>query len=477
MPSFDPDAYLAASPAAPGTDADAGAPPEDHDLDFLSPGYKRPPKASPGGFDPDAYLGTETPAPPPEDAIGRANREYQANVAALKSPPQAQQRNLPQTSGTGAVAAGLSQGSTLGWGDELAAHADSLISHIPVVRDVREAGANKLFGHPLGALPYNDPNLTYEQRRDAYRDYLAGARDQHGKLYTAGQIGGAIATAAIPGTSLAKGAGAIEAGGLGATLGGVTGAGESEATDAKDIAGDALKSGAIGGIGGAILHPIATKVVAPLAEEVVAKLAGKAATLADEQAAAQLSRQVPQSLTDPMTQDPNLSAALNEKISVGPKKTVTLAQIAGKKAEEVRPIIQAKQAEIDQKIAGLLGKSGEPNLGDLADRYDAEINRLKANPGNEKAIRELEKARQETTERWGPSEEARQAKLDEIGEQTGKIYDKSDAKVGGATLGDLIQHYNNDIAAMSKDPTKGAYVQAVTKARDDAIKAWGTRPV
>src|SRR6185437_10184997 len=294
MPSFDPDAYLAASPAAPGTDADAGAPPEDHDLDFLSPGYKRPPKASPGGFDPDAYLGTETPAPPPEDAIGRANREYQANVAALKSPPQAQQRNLPQTSRMGAVAAGAGQG-VFGLGDEIAGAAMGLV--------------NSISKHEL--LSQDARRREYETSRDAVRDYDEAAKQQHRGLFTASQIGGALATAAIPGSSLARGAGALEAAGQGALIGGLTGAGESEGTSAKDVLGDALKGGAIGAAGGAILHPIATKVVAPLAEKVVSKIAGKAATLADRQASAALTREASKSLAQAVTSDPNISAALN----------------------------------------------------------------------------------------------------------------------------------------------------------------------
>ena len=478
---------------APGATVTPPPTAEDHDLDFLKPGFRRPPPASDEDLQPAP--GAEVVAPP-EDAIGRANREYQANVAALKSPP-AQQRNLPQTSGTGAVAAGLSQGSTLGWGDELAAHADSLISHIPVVRDVREAGANKLFGHPLGALPYNDPNLTYEQRRDAYRDYLAGARDQHGKLYTAGQIGGAIATAAIPGTSLAKGAGAIEAGGLGATLGGVTGAGESEATDAKDIAGDALKSGAIGGIGGAILHPIATKVVAPLAEKVVSKLAGKAATLADRQATAALTREASKTTAQAVTSDPNISAALNGPIETASGKSVTLGELAGKPAEQVRPILKAGREQVDQRLGELFGKSdaattgkagmtvlgagqkrsGGADLADLAGHYDSRIAEAAQNPGNEKDIDALEGARQEALERWGPREAEIEAKHGELGAKTDELYDKSDAKSGGVTLGDLVKHRDDQITQLSKTPGNQAAIKALENSKQDIIRSWGTRPV
>lgn len=457
---------------------------DDPDLAFLKPGYRRPAAAAPAAgekLSADDLEGAEEVAPP-VDRVGRAARAYTENTAALAArqpgTAPAAAGPAPDVSGAEALGRGALQGASLGWQDEVAAAADAAIAKVPGVRNAAEYLADKAGGRGA-SLDYTNPNLTYADRRDAYRRLNDAAQQQHGKLYGTGEVLGGLATAAGPGMSLAKGAGALEVGGQGALLGTAAGAGESKATDAGGVARDALESGAAGGIGGAVLHPVASKVVGPLATKALARFAGKTADVADSQAIAQLTRDAPESLTRPITMDDaEVRAAINEPIQVGPKKTTTLRDIAGKSAEEVRPVIQAKQAEVDQKIAELHGKSGEPNLADLTDRYDSKIASLAKNPENEKAIRQLEQARQETLNRWGPSEADRKAKLDEIGEQTGKIYGKSDVKTGGgAELGDMVQHWNNDIDVLSKDPSKVAYVRALEKTRDNAVKAWGSKPV
>jgi hypothetical protein len=459
--------------------APAAAPPaEDHDLDFLKPGFRRTapaPAAQPAPgekLSDDDLAGAEevAPAAGPEDRIGRANREYQENLSGLAADRAGgRTKNLPQVGTGGALAVGAAQGASLGWGDELAAHADSLISKVPGLRDIREAGANRLFGHPIGALPYDDPSLTYEQRRDAYRDYNEAAAQQHPVAHGVGEAAGGIATAFVPGTSLAKGAGALKVGLQGAALGGLGGAGESEASDPTQIAKESGEGALIGGVGGAALHAGANKLTKALATKIPA--------LADRQAVAALTEGAPKSLTMPMTGDANLSAALNEPIQIAPKKTVTLGQIAGKSAEEVRPIVKAQQERIGQQVAGLLDKSGKSDLTDLANHYDSRIGEYARTPGNAKHINALEDARQEALEHWGPKEEEIEARKGKVGAATDKLYDKADAKSGGVALGDLVAHRDAQIAELSKTPGNQAAVKALEDSKRDIIKSWGTRPV
>lgn len=491
-----------------------GADMDDHDLDFLKPGYRRPAaKAVPAAgekLSDEDLEGAEAVPAGPEDRIGRAARAYADNTAALaaRQPggiPEGGDKVAPYglsglvtgqggqpapvVSGPEAVGRGAIQGASLGWGDEVAAAADTLISKVPGVRSVAEKLADKAGGRGA-SLNYANPDLTYEQRRDAYRRLNEAAKAQHGRLYTTGEIGGGIATALARGMSLGTKAAevggrilpaiapsAIEVGGRGALLGTIAGAGGSNAATANDVARDALESGAAAGAGSALLHTVGSKVVAPLAQRAIAKFAGKAASLADKQATQQLTRNAPQSLTDPLTRDANLSAAINEPIQVAPKKSVTLAEIAGKPAEEVRPVVAAKQAEVDKAVGGLLDKTGKADLADVVGHYDQKIGEAAKQPGNEKVIHALEDARQEAIEHWGPTEAEREAKLADLGKQRDELYAAAHEKVGGTTLGDLVKRYDDEIATVSKQPGNEPYVDALTKARDSAVKAWGTKPV
>src|SRR6185312_13556104 len=133
-----------------------------------------------------------------------------------------------------------------------------------------------------GSLSYTDPNITYDQRRDAYRRVNADAKAANPKAYTGGEIAGGVATAFMPGMTLSKGAGALKVGAQGALLGGAAAAGESEATDAKHLLKDTAEGAAIGGAGGAVLHK---------AVGTAAKIVGRALPeLADKQAASALTR-------------------------------------------------------------------------------------------------------------------------------------------------------------------------------------------
>lgn len=439
-------------PGAPAAPAD-----EDHDLDFLKPGFRRPAPAptarpAPGEKLSDEDLaGAEEVTPPagPEDRIGAANREYQANVAALPG----QRAAIPKPSTSDAIARGITQGATLGWGDEIGGAAGALVDTV---------SKGQLLEH--GELA-----RAYRRNRDEIRSNNADAKAEHPYAYGGGEIGGGIASAFIPGTALAKGAGIAKVAAQGALLGGAAAAGESDADNAKQVLKDAGEGALVGGVGGAALHASANKLTKVLATKIPA--------LADRQAVAALTEGAPKSLTMPMTGDANLSAALNEPIQVAPKKTVTIGQIAGKSAEEVRPIVKAQQERIGQQVAGLLDKSGKADLTDLANHYDSKIGEYARTPGNAKHINALEDARQESLEHWGPKEEEIEARKGKVGALTDKLYDKADAKSGGVTLGDLVAHRDAQIAELSKTPGNQAAIKALEGSKQDIIKSWGTRPV
>lgn len=167
---------------------------------------------------------------------------------------------------------GALQGASLGFGDEISAATDALLSHVPGVRTVAEK-FNQLGGEG-GGLPVNDPNITYAQRRDSYRAKNTEAQQAQPGAYAAGEVTGAIPTSVALGNfggflggpaSTALGGGTATLGkaiGTGATLGAVGGAGTSTADTAGGVAKDAALGAGIGAATGGVLHGAAKGVSA-----------------------------------------------------------------------------------------------------------------------------------------------------------------------------------------------------------------------
>lgn len=127
-----------------------------------------------------------------------------------------------------AAARGALQGASMGFSDEIAAGIDTATSHGP---DWLRHLAQKL--QPSDLPPLTD-NLTYTQRRDAYRAKNAAALAQHPVAYVGGEMAGGVATGGVGGIARNAIAGAGNA------------VGHSEATDTQGL----LKDAAIGGVGG-----------------------------------------------------------------------------------------------------------------------------------------------------------------------------------------------------------------------------------
>lgn len=175
---------------------------------------------------------------------------------------------------TESLAAGGEQGISMGFSDEL--------------KGLRRANAGSFLASSMSALPFvgpllapspadriaayraKQPTLTdlilnrrrdssfagaYREGRDEERARLAQAEADHPNLYLGGEIGGAVATALIPGGG-AKAAGTLSKGarllrtakGAGrlAGQGAIQGAGYSDASDSEELAGDTALGAGVG---------------------------------------------------------------------------------------------------------------------------------------------------------------------------------------------------------------------------------------
>lgn len=153
--------------------------------------------------------------------------------------------DVPATSGLESALRGGAQGLSLGFADELAGVA----------------------GAVGGALTGEEGDFAdrYRQERDESRAAYRAAEEANPSLFRAGEIGGGVAGAFVPGLGVGRGlAGAVR---TGAALGGAAGLGGSEADLTRGDVGGALADtaggaafGALGGAAGHGLGALAGKV-------------------------------------------------------------------------------------------------------------------------------------------------------------------------------------------------------------------------
>ncbi len=152
--------------------------------------------------------------------------------------------NIPQQkeiSKTESAVRGFAQGASLGFADEISGAAESLFS-----------------------------DKTYEQARNESRANFDAARKANPGSYTAGEVGGSIATAAIPLGGTATLAKAVQ---TGARIGAINAYGQSEADNAKDAIRD-VAVGSVMGAGGATIAKGVEKGI-PLARKGLSTLSDK----------------------------------------------------------------------------------------------------------------------------------------------------------------------------------------------------------
>lgn len=150
---------------------------------------------------------------------------------------------------------GLAQGGSLGFADEITGALESLFS-----------------------------DKTYEQARDESRANYAKAKESNPSTYLAGEVGGGIGTAFIPGLNIVKGASLAKTAGQAALQGGLMGAGYSEADNIGAMAIDAGKGAALGGTLGAGVGATA-KLLSPHIERAVQGISSGSGDMAERFAA------------------------------------------------------------------------------------------------------------------------------------------------------------------------------------------------
>ena len=312
--------------------------------------------------------------------------------------------------GTSAVRGGL-QGASFGFGDEVSALADAAVSKVPGLRDF----AQKL--HSEGLPRVDNPDITYQQRRDAYRQKNQEAQQANPKTYFAGEIAGSIA-APIPGGAAVKGsttlAKAASLAKTGAKVGALTGLGTSTADLTKGTIDEfekAVNDTVKGGVTGAVAAPLAAgaaKVVGTVAGKVGKAFKNKAVNDAVEAVSQGSGQKGSATMTTKkrLSQDPEgLVAALDESFTSNGKK-IKLGEIMRQDAEKVMPHVEEKLDQIGSKFDPIFEKFNAANGGGMAkkafnDFTDAAVAKLKSRPLQEKWIGALEDVRESANAAWG----------------------------------------------------------------------------
>jgi hypothetical protein len=161
----------------------------------------------------------------------------------------------------------------MGFGDEAAAGIDTLVSQVPGLRTL----AQRFQAGDLPAL--DNPDLSYQQRREAYRQKNAAAQQANPLTYGAGELAGGFA-APVP----AVGKGLIGAVGSGALAGGIGALGSSTADMTQgqfgQAARDVVHGAGYGAALGGVLHAVGSKVAGGaedrMTSDVVTDVAGRA---------------------------------------------------------------------------------------------------------------------------------------------------------------------------------------------------------
>jgi hypothetical protein len=168
----------------------------------------------------DAYLASRSaPAPDPLDSY-----------LAAREPPK------PPPGKVESFLRGARSGVTFGFGDELAGALESVLT-----------------------------GKEYGKARDEARALDKAAKEANPGTYLAGEIGGGVASAVVPGGAIVKGAGVAANIARGAGAGILAGIGSSEADltkgDVEGIVKDAATSGLVGGVVGGVVGTAAQKLL------------------------------------------------------------------------------------------------------------------------------------------------------------------------------------------------------------------------
>lgn len=317
-----------------------------------------------------AAAGSPTPAP------AAAGGDYSALMAAPV--PNAEPPSILESVGRGAL-----QGASFGFADEIA-----------------------------GALGAAFTPKTYRQARDESRAAYAAAKEANPKAYVAGEIGGGLASAVIPGGVLGKaaegGAAAVEAAptigrlalkgaATGAAYGGAQALGDSTADltqgDFHGAIADTLRGAAIGGLTGAIIHPAATKLLEGAPER-------QAQNILDEIA------QGEGKAGSATTTAKKLLARDKEDIVRTIQEDPVLAKAIAKPAKEALPVINETLdrvgSALDPNYQVVTKATGGVSLSSLVRTLDQKAAEYAKSPLNEQYVNAIEDIRNSALKAWAP---------------------------------------------------------------------------
>jgi hypothetical protein len=320
------------------------------------------------------------------------------------------QWGVPEAPSQGqSLARGALQGASLGFGDEASAAIDTAVSHIPGLRTI----AQKLHSGDLPAV--DNPDLTYQERREAYRSKNAAAQQANPGTYLVGELAGGLATTPlVPGGSAKTlGRAVVQGVKTGAVLGGANALGTSSADLTQgdvggafnDVVSGAAGGGALGGLIGGAGH-VAAKALTGGAEKlrkwIGSDLIGETKGASTEVAKKMVRKDI-EDIADVVTADP----ALDRAVARAQRQTV----------ETIEPAIDA----VDAKIHIVT----EPRA-QLWSDFDQELAHVNARPAA--APRPL--ANGEVPRGWDPEAAAREFG----GEHVPETRAGGHATVGGATV-------------------------------------------
>lgn len=293
---------------------------------------------------------------------------------------------------------GAAQGASLGFADELTGGAET---------------AGEVFTDPT--LRLKDLLTRYKKNRDLSRENYRKAEADNPKSYLAGNVGGGIATAFVPGLNLAKGATlgkvALQSAGVGAA----GGFGSSEREDILGLAKDTAIGGVIGGVAPGAIN-LAGKALAKGGQYVAkgAKAAGfqalKAFTDTSPEMAKKLLARTPEQIKGARTREEIAEAAvdavgaLKSKVSQGSSEAFDILENESVKIPK-KTFIDAIDNEVKKlKRHGSITAEVDRDISRLEDtrrRTLAQKGDLFSGAQTKSYIRQLDNAAQETTSAGG----------------------------------------------------------------------------
>jgi len=330
----------------------------------------------------DAWMATQAAPAAPAGGGGDALDRWLSSQSSAAGGAASVPATPPAApSGREALARGALQGASLGFGDEAAAAIDTVASKIPGVRSFAQMFQDS-------SLPRVDnPDLTYSERRNAYRAKNKAAQEEHPYIYGAGELAGGIATSPLlPGGAAATGvkmgakAAALAAAKAGATAGAIQGLGSSEADLTQGDVGGALRDtrnsalagtafgGALGYLGGRLVEKAEKNAAGWVVKDISGEVKGASTPTARKQLADDA-----ESAARLVLSDKEMNRAIDKARHGGVDQLQTAKEVITKRLADVGGKLDPRWKEVDKLLP-----DGGVKAGELVDHLTTQIENLRA---------------------------------------------------------------------------------------------------